>query len=145
MSGVRDRFFKANPEKASAMFRQRAVGDEKVAPERRFYAEVHYPYASKVEPKNMFFNNAWSTGMSAAAWWQCVRLTRVLTLHTGRALDEIAKVGGIVNNNDKPGVDKLFVWNLSTGEKMSNTIVLRDLPSSGMVLLLETDAGVRGA
>ncbi len=78
-------------------------------------------------------------------------------------LDAIASYGKIPNNNDKPGAEKLFLWNLGassllslllllmhcavlpeTGEKLGNTVMLRDLPVRGMVLLLETDRGVHG-
>lgn len=118
MAGVRARF-----DKSKSVAVRRAVGDERVPVERRWQAEVHFPYTSKVEPLLMFFSDAWSVG---------------------KALDAIAERGGITNRNDKvaPG-DKLFLWDLSNGEKLSNITVVRTLPRN-MVLLLETEAGVRG-
>lgn len=123
MDGVRARFAAKDPARAAKLLRNRAEGDDKVPAERRFYAEVHFPYASGVEPRNMFFNDAWSTG---------------------KALDAIAAAGKIANANDKPGAEKLFLWNLATGEKLPNTTLLRTLPVHGTVLLLETVAGVQG-
>ncbi len=60
-ANIKERFWKSDADKARALLRHKAVGDEKLPSERRVYAEIHFPYAAKLEPKHMFFNNAWST------------------------------------------------------------------------------------
>ena len=60
-------------------------------------------------------------------------------------LDEVCKLGKIENNNHLPNVPKLYVFDLDKGEKMPNTVLLRNLPQHGSVFLIETDDGVIGA
>lgn len=102
------------------VMRQQALGDAKIPPESRFYAEVHFGLGTG-KVNLVFLNKAFSVG---------------------KAIDVLATLGKVPNNNDKPGMPKLHLFNLETGEQLANLTLLRDLPSGSLVLLLDTEASV---
>lgn len=112
---------KKNPQQQKMVMKQQAKGDPKLDLEKRFYVEVHFPYDSKVKPMWVYLNKNFSVGKS---------------------VDIICDLGKITNRNDKPGQPKLYLFDLATGEKLSNLVVLRNLKSGEMVWLLETDEGI---
>jgi len=83
-----------------------AKGDAKIPENKRFYLEVVYPLSSTIQPKLMFFNQEWSVG---------------------KALDVIADAGGVINNNNKPGPEKLCLLSLKTGEILPTSVPLSGL------------------
>jgi len=91
---------------ASMSLKMNAKGDSKIPENKRFYLEVVYPLNSSIQPKMMFFNQEWSVG---------------------KALDVIADAGGVINNNNKPGPEKLYLFSLKTGEILPNSISLSGL------------------
>ena len=114
------------------------MGDAKLTPEQRWYAEVHF-------------------GVAGAGTW--VFLNKNFSV--GRAVDYLADLGKIQNRNDDKNAPKLQLFDLviqffssenvlflpfffqqSSGEQMSNLVLLRDLSSGTMVLLLDTAENV---
>ncbi len=106
--------------KSSAMvMRQQALGDASLPAERRWHAEVHFGLGS--EGRLVFVNCNFSIG---------------------KAIDVLAALGKMENNNDKKGASKLCLFDLATGTALSNLTLLRDLPNGKMVLLLDTESSV---
>jgi len=91
---------------ASMSLRANAKGDAKIPENKRFYLEVVYPLNSNIQPKMMFFNQEWTVG---------------------KALDVIADAGGVINNNNKPGPEKLCLFSLKTGEMLPTSVSLNTL------------------
>jgi len=101
-----------------------AKGDEKIAPEKRYYLEVVYGSGNGVNatPKLMFFDPNWSVG---------------------KVLDSIADAGNVINkNNVSKEEDKLHLISLKTGTPLSFDVKLSQIdPSvleSGDTVLLDT-------
>jgi len=101
--------------------RQKAIGNEKIPLEKRYYLEVVFPMDSRVEPKLMFFDSAWSVG---------------------KVLDVVASSGSVENFNNKPnGPYKLYLFSLKTGAILPFSSSLSEIEpnvlSSGDCVLLE--------
>lgn len=122
LTAVHDRLGRKDPARAKAeqqrLARQRAQGDAALAEERRWYAEVYLPFAMKREhPASVWVNNAWSVG---------------------KALDYLCDKLGVKYDPTKPA-ERLYMYNLETGEKLSNLVLLRDLKKTGNIVLIESD------
>eukprot|EP01111_Echinosteliopsis_oligospora_P011450 TRINITY_DN3788_c0_g1_i2.p1 TRINITY_DN3788_c0_g1~~TRINITY_DN3788_c0_g1_i2.p1 ORF type:complete len:282 (-),score=41.39 TRINITY_DN3788_c0_g1_i2:13-858(-) len=99
-----------------------AVGDKNLPVENRYYLSVVFPADSKVTPKILYFDPAWTIG---------------------KVLDKVAEIGGIENKNNQTGAAKIHLIDLKTGAPMKNEEVLgsaKDIQSGDSVLLdtLET-------
>ncbi|PRP86777.1 zinc finger, AN1 type domain 2B [Planoprotostelium fungivorum] len=98
----------------------KAVGNNNVPPENRFYLEVIYPINSGVEPKMFFFNPEWSIGK--------------------------ADSGKITNNNNQANADKLHIVSLKSGQPLPNSLSLKDVEevlTSGDAVLLERESSLK--
>eukprot|EP01103_Thecamoeba_quadrilineata_P020919 TRINITY_DN9254_c0_g1_i1.p1 TRINITY_DN9254_c0_g1~~TRINITY_DN9254_c0_g1_i1.p1 ORF type:complete len:301 (-),score=20.39 TRINITY_DN9254_c0_g1_i1:58-909(-) len=96
---------KKKPIPSESVLKQKAKGNTNIPESKRFYLEVVYPTNSQIQPKLMFFNEEWSIG---------------------KVLDVIADAGGIINNNNKPGAEKLCLLSKS-GEVLPSSVPLNSL------------------
>ncbi|ELR17077.1 ZFAND1 protein [Acanthamoeba castellanii str. Neff] len=112
---------KTNDKVKLMRMRQRAIGNDKIPPEKRYYLEVVFPIDSRVEPKMMFFDRTWSVG---------------------KVLDMVASAGSVENFNNRPnGPYKLYLFSLKTGAILNFSSALCDIETNvldtGDCILLE--------
>merc|ERR1711879_68213 len=101
---------KTNDKVKLMRMRQRAIGNDKIPPEKRYYLEVVFPIDSRVEPKMMFFDRTWSVG---------------------KVLDMVASAGSVENFNNRPnGPYKLYLFSLKTGAILNFSSALCDIETN---------------